>query len=76
MTEKAPERFLVKFVGGPYHGDRITDETKISWPLPDSITIIEYNGTYRKISESDLPPQPGNENHVVRGAQYEWYVES
>jgi hypothetical protein len=63
------EAFLIRTVGGPFPGDRICEGW--SWPLPETLDDPEQRGIYRKVSESDLPPQAAN-SHVMRGAQYEW----
>jgi len=59
------EQYLVRTVGGPHPGDRVSQGP---WPLPDSLP--DEGGQYVKVSESQLPPDLSP--HVMRGAQYHW----
>lgn len=82
VTSPQPERFLLRFCGGQFAGTHIVREGEVylyasttepetywSWPLPDH--LVAPGGIYRKVAESQLPPQPAD-SHVVRGAEYEW----
>ena len=60
------ERFIIRTVGGPYPGDRMSNGP---WPLPDELPVPGEPGTYIKVSQSVLEePHPG----VLRGAEYHW----
>ena len=56
--------YLVRTVGGPHPGDRISDGP---WPLPDRLP--DEGGEYVKVGQSQLD---ADVPHVMRGAQYEW----
>lgn len=71
------EPFRMKFNGGPYDGYKISHAGLIFWPLPDFIVLEEAQGSYIKIRESTLPEQTEDvDNHVIRGAEYDWTLES
>lgn len=65
------ERFLIKLVHGPYAGTRVASAELMPWPLPDRLSHPHESGYYEKVSESQLPPMT-EEDHVMRGAEYEW----
>jgi len=65
------EPFLVEFSGGPIPGKRLTDDSVVSWPLPESIVLAEDGGEYVRTSMSILGPQT-EDSYVVRGATYRW----
>lgn len=65
------ERFLIRTIGGPLPATRVIEAAEMSWPLPETLDDPEGRGHYRKVSESQLPPQPEG-SHVMRGAEYEW----
>lgn len=66
---KPPERLLIRTRGGPHHGTEVSDVERTPWPLPD--VLPGDDGVYRKVSESQLPPQPFG-SVLVRGAEYQW----
>lgn len=72
------ETFLIRTKGGPHPGDRYCKEGDewgfgvVAWPLPEKLP--DHTGYYRKVSESQLPPQ-APDSRVKRGAQYEWVEE-
>lgn len=75
----SPECFVVDMVGGPVPGSRYLYDgvttydgvNKVSWPLPHVMLGPPDSppGVYVKAGESSL--SQGND-HVVRGAVYEW----
>jgi hypothetical protein len=65
------ERFLMRFQGGPVHGDRYTSDAKATWPLPDEFPCANPPGAYVKTVMSQLPPM-GPDDNVIRGVTYEF----
>lgn len=72
MTEgEWHEPFLIRTVGGPAPGTRVSAAGEYDWPLPPTLNVPGETGRYVKKSESQLPAQ-APDSHVVRGAEYEW----
>lgn len=75
MTPPTGEQFRLRFMGGPCEGDITTTADGYEWPLPDELGIphlVEHEaGVYRKVRESNLPPQAPDSN-LIRGAEYVW----
>lgn len=64
-----PEPLLVRTVGGPHPGQKLTDIDQSGWPLPG--LLPDVGGKYVKVAESNLPPQEEG-SHLMRGAMYRW----
>ncbi len=69
--------FVIRCIGGPTPGTRMCDRLEdwgLSWPLPDTLPVPSSlgEGIYRKVSESQLPPDVAANPHVGVGAEYHW----
>jgi hypothetical protein len=64
-----PEPLVIRTVGGPSPGDRITDIDQSGWPLPGMLSGA--GGVYFKVAESDAPPQEEG-SRLMRSALYHW----
>lgn len=68
--------FLIRTRGGPIDGEtRSVPETAFPWPLPPILEHPGGGGHYVKIAESTLPEEVDDNDHVARGAEYEWIPE-
>lgn len=72
----------VRFKGGPLDGEVHIAPT--AWPLPEMFSLLLHSdeanlglqlGSYRKVSESQLPDEAAAHPNVLRGAEYEWEVD-
>ena len=57
------ETISLDMLGGPHHGILTTDVEHIGWPPPGIIS--EVNGSYMKVSESNLLPQEAGPNGTI-----------
>jgi len=65
-------QFFIRTEGGPHPGTRVANTpggVEMPWPPPDEFQ--DEGGKYVKVSQSKLGPYEP-EQHVMRGAQYEW----
>jgi hypothetical protein len=67
--------FTIRCNGGPAEGTRFCNRLEdygLSWPLPEILTVPGSKGVYRKVSESQLPPEAAENPNLGVGAEYEW----
>lgn len=66
-------RFTVRLNGGPLEGTRVFNDEDFLWPPPDRFPDPDGEGEYRITNYSELGPTDPERDHLIRGAEYEWF---
>ena len=68
INDQGKEVLNVRFLGGPWEGDRMVVSAKNEWPPPAELEIDGI--TYIRIGYSNMPNEVAAHPHIVRGAKY------